>query len=67
MKGLKKIISITISAAMLAAVMPVSTFASSAITSVSIRIDNNIEPGDRLPDITVEAETAVHPTAVISW
>ena len=34
--------------------MPFSALASSAITSVSIRVDNNIEPGDRLPDITVE-------------
>ena len=54
MKGLKKIISITVTAALLAAALPFSALARSAITSVSIRVDNNIEPGDRLPDITVE-------------
>lgn len=54
MKRLKKMISIVIAAANLAMVMPMSAYASSAITSVSIRIDSDLEPGDRLPDITVE-------------
>lgn len=54
MKRFKQMISITAAAAMLAVMMPVNAFAGSAISSVSIRIDSNLEPGDRLPDITVE-------------